>query len=129
MKTTFGALVFIAITLSIPCQAVEVQPRQPTPVSPPVISQASKPQPAYKSDPIFTLIDMFIYRPAGLAVTLAGTGLFVGLSPITALASIPKPHDAFNQAFKLLIASPGGYTFVRPIGDRSFPYKYRRSNP
>lgn len=130
MKTIYGALVFIAVTLSTPGHATDTMTYQQLPAAPCVRQLSPQPVcPAYKTDPLFTLMDIFIYRPGGLAVTLVGAGLFVGLSPITALASIPEPHDAFYQAYKLLIASPGGYTFVRPIGDRSFPYIYRRSKP
>ncbi|MGR8940563.1 MAG: hypothetical protein ACU83V_08200 [Gammaproteobacteria bacterium] len=75
------------------------------------------------------MIDVFFYRPVGLAVTLVGTGLFVGLSPLTALASVPEPHDAFHQTYKLLVAAPAGYTFVRPIGNRAVPYIHPYPRP
>lgn len=78
----------------------------------------------FKADPAFTLLDILIYRPIGLAATLAGIGLFVGISPLTALASIPRPHDAFPQAFDILINTPAAYTFARPLGDRTLPYQY-----
>jgi hypothetical protein len=81
----------------------------------------------FKADPAFTLLDILIYRPIGLAATLAGVGLFVGISPLTALASIPRPHDAFPQAFDILVNTPGAYTFIRPLGDRTLPYQYLQS--
>ena len=124
MKTIYGALVFMSVALSPSVHAAETMTSQPTPV-PPQISQPAIP--AYKTDPLFTLVDIFIYRPGGLIATIIGSGLYVGLSPLTALASIPKPHDAFYQTYKLLIASPAGYTFIRPIGNRSLPYRYRSS--
>jgi len=73
-------------------------------------------------DPGFVLLDVLLYRPVGLVVTVIGTGVFIGLSPLTALASIPEPHDAFNKTSRILILAPGAYTFIRPLGDRDFPY-------
>ena len=73
-------------------------------------------------DPGFVILDVLLYRPVGLLVTVIGTGAFIGLSPLTALASIPEPHDAFAKTSKILILAPGAYTFIRPIGDRDFPY-------
>jgi len=58
----------------------------------------------------------------GLVATVIGTGVYIGISPLTALASIPAPHDAFVKTGKILILSPAAYTFIRPLGDRSFPY-------
>ena len=73
-------------------------------------------------DPGFVILDVLLYRPVGFAVTVIGTGAFIGLSPLTALASIPEPHDAFAKTAKILILAPGAYTFIRPIGDRAVPY-------
>jgi len=73
-------------------------------------------------DPLFVMWDVLFYRPVGLVATVIGTGLFIGTSPFTAFASIPEPHDAFAKTGTILVLSPGNYTFVRPIGDRSFPY-------
>ncbi len=72
--------------------------------------------------PGFVMLDVLFYRPVGLIATVIGTGLFIGTSPLTALASIPAPHDAFAKTGRILVLSPATYTFVRPIGDRSFPY-------
>ena len=73
-------------------------------------------------DPGFVILDVLLYRPMGLAVTIIGTGAFIGLSPLTALASIPEPHDAFAKTAKILILAPGAYTFIRPLGDRAVPF-------
>lgn len=62
------------------------------------------------------LTDTFVIRPVGLGVTLAGGALFVGLSPLTALASIPEPHDSFEKVGSVLVGAPYAYTFVRPLG-------------
>ena len=73
-------------------------------------------------EPGFVIWDVLFYRPVGLIATVIGTGVYIGISPLTALASIPPPHDAFVKTGKILILSPAVYTFVRPIGDRDFPY-------
>jgi hypothetical protein len=72
-----------------------------------------------RTDPLFVLLDIVIYRPLGVAVTAGGAAVFAGLSPLTALASIPDPHDAFEKTYKVLIRMPARYTFVRPVGDKS----------
>ena len=79
-------------------------------------------QPVEASDPGFVLLDVLLYRPLGFAVTVIGTGVFIGISPLTAFASIPYPHDAFIKTGNILVLAPGAYTFIRPVGDRSFPY-------
>jgi len=76
-----------------------------------------------EEQPGFVMMDVLVYRPIGLIATVIGTGVYIGISPLTALASIPEPHDAFVKTSKILILSPANYTFVRPLGDRSFPYK------
>ena len=75
-----------------------------------------------KTDPGFVLLDVLLYRPVGLVATVVGTAFFVGVSPLTALASIPEPHDAFAKTSEILILAPAAYTFIRPVGDRDFPY-------
>ncbi len=79
-------------------------------------------QNAEEVDPGFVILDVLFYRPVGFAVTIIGTGVFIGISPLTAFASIPKPHDAFAKVAKILILAPGGYTFIRPLGDRDIYY-------
>jgi hypothetical protein len=69
-------------------------------------------------DPGFILLDVLMYRPAGLIATVVGAGLYVGASPLIALASIPAPHDAFVKTGKILVVAPAAYTFIRPLGDR-----------
>ncbi len=67
--------------------------------------------------PDYVMLDVLLVRPAGLVATIIGTGLYIGISPLTALASIPEPHDAFVKTGEVLILSPANYTFVRPLGD------------
>jgi len=75
-----------------------------------------------ETDPGFVILDVLFYRPMGFAATIIGAGAFIGLSPLTAFASIPEPHDAFVKTAKILILAPAAYTFIRPLGDRAFPY-------
>jgi hypothetical protein len=62
------------------------------------------------------ILDIMLIRPIGLVATVVGAGVFVALSPLTALASIPAPHDAFIKTGQILVLAPGAYTFVRPLG-------------
>ncbi len=85
-------------------------------------SNVSYSQSAAQTDPGFYLLDILLYRPVGLVVTIAGTSAFVAISPLLGLASIPEPHDAFQKTAGILVLAPATYTFIRPIGDRDFPY-------
>jgi len=62
------------------------------------------------------LTDVIFVRPVGVVGLLAGGVLFVGLSPLTALANIPEPHNAFDKVGAVLVGIPYSYTFVRPLG-------------
>jgi len=73
-----------------------------------------------ETDPGFVIMDVLIYRPLGLAATVVGTSLFIAMSPLTALAAIPYPHDSFEKVSKILVFAPATDTFVRPIGNREF---------
>jgi hypothetical protein len=139
MKHIYGAIFIIFVVAVSPPLRADGTTQQTYP--PPVTNQSPSPYytspPGYfpqqqtvyelrpfKADPAFTLLDILIYRPIGLAATLAGVGIFLGISPLTALASVPRPHDAFPQAFDILVNTPAAYTFVRPLGDRTIPYQY-----
>jgi len=89
-------------------------------------SGVARSQSVEEVDPGFVILDVLLYRPVGFAVTVTGTAAFIGISPLTALASIPEPHDAFAKTAKILILAPGAYTFIRPVGDRDFPYHVPR---
>ena len=69
-----------------------------------------------RNEAMNVLTDVVFVRPIGIAGMLAGGALFVGLSPLTALANIPEPHNAFDRVGELLIGVPYAYTFVRPLG-------------
>jgi hypothetical protein len=62
------------------------------------------------------LFDVILYRPFTLITTVVGSAVFVGISPLTALAAISPPHDAFEKMANLLILTPAKYTFDRPLG-------------
>jgi hypothetical protein len=89
-------------------------------------SAVARSQSIEKVEPGFVLLDVLLYRPLGLAATIIGAGVYIGTSPLTALASIPKPHDAFTKVGNILIGMPAEYTFIRPIGNREFPYHASR---
>ena len=72
-----------------------------------------------KADGYDVAVDL-VLRPLSFAGMLAGTVLYVGVSPLTAIATIPAPHDAFELLADLLIVKPAKYTFVRPVGDYSY---------
>ncbi|MGH8509848.1 MAG: hypothetical protein ACREU8_00195 [Gammaproteobacteria bacterium] len=65
-------------------------------------------------------VETVILRPFGLIGTIVGTTLFVGTSPLTALASIAPQHDAFAKSAHAFIVTPFNYTFVRSFGDYTY---------
>lgn len=134
MKHLLGAVLLLLLSSSAGLHAAEpvgrpaAAPAQPMPYYAPP-PPAYYPPPAYalrpyQTDPAYTMLDVLLYRPLGLAATVAGLGMFVGASPFLALASIPRPHDAFPQAFDMLVTAPAAYTFARPLGERSLPYPH-----
>ena len=66
------------------------------------------------------MIDAVFLRPLGFVGTVVGSALFVGLSPLVAIASIPAPHDAFEKLADTIVVKPAKYTFVRPVGDYDY---------
>jgi len=85
---------------------------------------AAEQQTKAKYDPFFVPIDILLFRPIGLATTLASTALFIAVSPITALSAIAPPHDAFARTADVFIVLPATYTFIRPVGDKRFTRNY-----
>jgi hypothetical protein len=75
---------------------------------------------SYNADGSTAVIETLFVRPLGLVTMICGTGLFIGMSPLTALASIPSPHDAFVRTANALIVGPAEYTFKRRLGDFSY---------
>lgn len=69
--------------------------------------------------------DTIIGRPLGLATTIAGTGVYIATLPMTA------PTGSAGEAGWELVARPGGWTFVRPIGetDKRFDEKGLTEGP
>lgn len=72
------------------------------------------------SDPItqqsIYFFDIVLYRPVGLIATAIGSAVFVATSPLTALATISPPHDAFDIAAGMMVVAPAKFTFDRPLG-------------
>ena len=62
------------------------------------------------------ILDIVFYRPLGFVATVVGTGFFVGITPLTAFASISPPHDAVYRAADILVVAPAKFTFDRPLG-------------
>ncbi len=71
-----------------------------------------------RNDSAFVLFDVIVYRPLGLVATIIGSALYVGLSPLTALASIPPPHDAFARVGDILVVAPAAYTLSEAAGKK-----------
>ena len=74
-----------------------------------------------KGEPSASVVaaDAVIGRPAGLATTIAGTGVFILTLPFTI------PSQSVNTAAWGLVGRPGGWTFVRPMGKRAPEFEER----
>ena len=70
--------------------------------------------PPKESSAAVVAADALIARPVGLALTIAGTGVYIITLPMSAISG------STDTAIEGLIVKPGGYTFVRPFG-RSDP--------
>ena len=68
-----------------------------------------------KDTPI--LLDAFVLRPLGLALTAIGTVLFV---PAAAVVGATRPVD-IGKPFQMLVANPFRYTFIDPLGQHETP--------
>lgn len=81
---------------------------------------------------IEVLNELLIMRPVGLIATIAGTAVFIATSPLSGLASIAPPHDAFLKASDALVVGPAAWTFSRPFGIYGYSprglYPGRREN-
>jgi hypothetical protein len=62
-----------------------------------------------------------VLRPAGFVATIIGGGLYLALSPATAITSLQPPHDTFKTFADFIIMNPYKFTFTRPVGDYNFP--------
>jgi len=72
-----------------------------------------------KADGYDVVIDM-VLRPVSFVGMITGAVVYVGLSPLTAIATIPSPHNAFVLLADTIIVKPAKYTFVRPVGDYTY---------
>lgn len=80
-------------------------------------------QPTRTLDGYDIAIDL-VLRPVGFVGTVAGTALYVGLSPLTLISQLYPPHDSFEKLGKLLVVQPAKYTFTRPVGDYAHESSY-----
>ena len=60
-----------------------------------------------------------IIRPVSVVASVTGLAIFIVGSPISGLASIPEPHDAFKTTWNDFVVTPYHFTFRRPLGDYS----------
>jgi len=67
----------------------------------------------YDYTPGAVAADIFLARPLCLAVTIAGSGLFVATLPITAMCG------GANASARALVFAPAKETFVRKLGNLS----------
>ena len=63
------------------------------------------------------MLPEIIIRPVGVVGSVTGVVLFIAGSPISGLASIPEPHDAFKITYEDFVVKPFNFTFRRPLGD------------
>lgn len=56
------------------------------------------------------VLDILLLRPLGFCGTLLGASAFVISLPVTV------PFKKTDEASKILVLEPYGYTFVRPLG-------------
>jgi hypothetical protein len=66
-----------------------------------------------------TVLDIPL-RLGGFVITLVGTGLFIGTSPITGLMTALPPYNAIDKVAEFLVVRPANYTFVRPTGSSNY---------
>lgn len=68
----------------------------------------------------YDLMAEMVLRPFGIVATIIGAGVYAGVSPVTALFMIPKPHNSFVTLADTIICKPFKWTVMRPVGD----YRY-----
>ncbi len=59
------------------------------------------------------LFDILVMRPIGLVMTIGGLALYA--FPVAPLTLLTRPSDV-GKPLSLLVATPGRFTFVDPIG-------------
>ncbi len=65
------------------------------------------------------MLSEIIIRPIAVIGSVTGLALFIAASPVSALASIPEPHDAFKTTWNDFVVTPYYFAFRRPFGDYS----------
>ena len=69
-----------------------------------------------KAPALIMIADFLVARPVGFIMTAAGTVVFVGSLPFTALGGNTK------AAYEQLIKDPAQFTFSRPLGNFDVEY-------
>ena len=59
------------------------------------------------------LFDILVMRPLGLVMTITGAAIYA--FPVAPLTLLTRPSDV-GKPLGLLVATPGRFTFVDPIG-------------
>ncbi|GAB4362034.1 MAG: hypothetical protein ACPW60_05105 [Methylohalobius sp. ZOD2] len=88
-------------------------------VSSPVFAEESK-RVVATSDYV---VDLAL-RPIGFIATVTGTGLYIGLSPLTLISHAFPPHQSFQKLGNFLVVTPAKFTFTRPVGDYTLHSNY-----
>ena len=65
------------------------------------------------------VLSELIIRPVAVIGSVTGLAIFVIASPVSGLASIPEPHDAFKTTWDDFVVTPYHFAFRRPLGDYS----------
>ena len=66
--------------------------------------------------PLDYAIDVAVYRPAGVLLTVVGGAAFVLTLPTSLIATALPPHKAVFNAANSMVGDPVRYTFIRPLG-------------
>ncbi len=76
-------------------------------------SQAYSQQPPTVTD---YLLDIGVYRPAGLIMTAMGSLAFAATLPTSLAASVFSLDEFISDAGKDFVVKPAEFTFTRPLG-------------
>ena len=122
LRTCFFIAVFLCLSQQAAVAEEELAPHQP----PIAEVNSSAPQAedteteeASASSISKDILSELIIRPVAVLGSATGLALFVIASPISGLASIPEPHDAFKTTWDNFVVTPYHFAFRRPLGDYS----------
>ena len=122
LRTCFFIAVFLCLSQQAAVAEEELAPHQP-PIAevnssaPP--AEYTETEEASASSISKDILSELIIRPVAVLGSATGLALFVIASPISGLASIPEPHDAFKTTWDDFVVTPYHFAFRRPLGDYS----------